>query len=96
MKIYKMDCSQKDWDEFIQVFNSGEKFEIDEKMYFYWLEVLPPVFMNRRIDFRPGHEGQKVFADFGFAEGAEEIKIFWKSIDGKRFFGQCTNQLNRG
>jgi len=30
------------WNDFIAAMHSGEVVEIDEEMYFYWLEVLPP------------------------------------------------------
>ena len=69
--IYKCDCTQEQWKAFIKVMRSGQQFEIDKKMYFYWLETHPPIFMNERVNFLPGHEGRVV--DFGFAEGAEEI-----------------------
>lgn len=73
--------------------NSKKRFQIDEEMYFYWLEVLPPVFMNKYIKFLPGHEGHDMKVDFGFAEGVEEITVFWQ-FDGK-FFGQGTSKVNR-
>jgi hypothetical protein len=41
-----------------------EPAEIDEDTYFWFLEVLPPRFMAGSY--------------FGFAEGAEPIRLFWK------------------
>lgn len=90
--IYREDDkSPGAWDAFIKAMHSGEQFECDEDMYFYWLEVLPPAFMGKRIAFP---DGQTVLASFGFAEGAEPITAFWKS-DG-RFFGRRTTIINRG
>ena len=97
MTIYrKSECEGGKWTEFIAAMNSGNEFEIDEEMFDYWLNVLPPVFMNRTINWVPCHEGQPMKVDFGFAEGAEPITVFWRSPDGRRIFGQQTHKINRG
>jgi hypothetical protein len=95
-KIHKYEGTQDDWDEFITVMNSGDRFEVDEEMFDYWLGVLPPVFMNRYIDFLPGHEGHKMLVAFGFAEGADNITVFFRSPDGKKFYGHQTSKIARG
>lgn len=92
-KIYKYECSPEDWKEFISAFSSGDRFEIDEEMFFYWLEVLPPQFMDQEINYLPGHEGHKMRVDFGFAEGSEPITVFWRSLDHKKFYGQRTKKM---
>ncbi len=93
-KIYKRYCSDEEWKEFITIMQSGNKFEIDEDMYNYWLDVIPPVFMNKYITFFPGYEGTQMKVDFGFAEGIEYIVIFWRNTNGDKFFGQRTNKIN--
>jgi len=93
-KVYSHACSREDWQEFIRVMHSGQPFEVDEEMWEYWLEVLPPVLMNKEITFMPGHEGHPVKVDFGFAEGNEQVTVFWRSPDGKRYFGQRTARVN--
>lgn len=95
-RIHKYECSKEDWQEFITAINSKDRFEIDEEMYYYWLDVLPPVFMHQWIDFLPGHEGHKMFCEFGFAEGADYITVFFRSPDGKHFYGQKTNKMAKG
>lgn len=62
------------WDRFINAMTSGEEFECDEEMFYYWLEVLPPAFMGRVVTFP---DGKKVKAYFGFAEGEDRIVAFW-------------------
>lgn len=94
--MFKYKCTKEEWKEFIEIMNSGERFEVDEEMYYYWLEVLPPIFMYQHIDFLPGHEGHKMQVDFGFAEGCEYITVFFRSPDGKQFFGQRTKKRARG
>jgi len=42
----------------------GRIAEIHKRAYFYFLEVLPPKFQGAGF--------------FAFAEGAEELRIFWK------------------
>ena len=94
-KVHKYECTSEEWKEFINAMHSGEKFECDEEMFFYWLEVLPPIFMSREITFLPGHEGHRMYCDFGFAEGEDYITVFWRDPEGKRFFGQRTKKIAR-
>ena len=80
-----------DWEDFIQVMHSGETLEVDEGIFYYFLEVLPPVWMYQII------KGQKY--RFGFAEGEENIVGFWsvKSLtaNGLLYFCRDTGILNR-
>jgi len=78
------DKSDGAWSRFIEAMHSGEEVEVDEEMYYYWLEVLPPVFMYKVID------GKRY--EFGFAEGAEPVTVFWRK-DG-RFFCRRTTIMN--
>jgi hypothetical protein len=80
------------WDAFIKAMHSGEEVEIDEEMYYYWLEVLPPVFMGRTLGFPDPQHPMRY--DFGFAEGAEPITVFWRNPDRTRFFCRRTAILN--
>lgn len=79
------------WSEFIAAMHSGQVAEIDEAMYYYWLEVLPPAWMGRMATLP---DGRQVRANFGFAEGRERIVAFWE--DGERFFCCQTMEVNRG
>ena len=78
------------WDEFIKAMHSGEEVEIDSAMYYYWLEVLPPIFMGRALPW-PDPKHPKSY-DFGFAEGLEPITVFWTG--GDKFFCRRTNIMN--
>ena len=49
--------------------------EIDEETFFYFLEVLPPKFQSGGM--------------FAFAEGAEELRLFWRSAE-QHFCRQLT------
>jgi len=86
------------WAEFIEAMHSGDPVQIDEEMWDYWLEVLPPVFMGRDVCLRkhPQIVGpwRQVRAAFGFAEGEEPVTVFWKS--GRRRFCCRTDIINRG
>ena len=78
------------WADFLAAMHSGEEAEIDEEMFYYFLEVLPPIFMNRTV--RVGGELRRV--DFGFAEGADFVTYFYTSPDKKRFFCRRSNVMN--
>lgn len=73
----------------------GERVEIDEKMFNYFLEVLPPRFMNRLVELC---DGSRVHAEFGLAEGAEVITAFWCKRVGYKvyYFAQHTKMFSRG
>lgn len=81
-KVYTQD---KDWTEFIEAMRSGKVVHIDESIFDYFLEVLPPIYMSRR-----GATGRHV--SFGFAEGAEEVVDFWK-INGQ-YMCQRSDTIN--
>lgn len=55
-------CTRFEWDKMIKALDSGEVVKIDKSVYWYFLEVLPPIKM-----FEHG---------FHFAEGMENIKEF--------------------
>lgn len=46
-QIFKYDCAEREWAAFLNARDSGEITEIDEAMFDYWIEVLPPIYMNR-------------------------------------------------
>lgn len=77
-----------DWDAFVAEMGSGRVFECDEAMYYHWLEVLPPAWLNRKLQI-PG-VGERT--TFGFAEGREEVVAFWR--ENGRFFGWQTGIMN--
>lgn len=86
---------ERDFAACVAAMAAGERVEIDHEMYFYWLEVSPPVYM-RRVIALPG-DGKRVTA-FGFAEGSERITAFWcqGNGDSARYFCQRTEEVNRG
>ena len=81
-------AQQAQWDEFIKALHSDEVTEIDEEMYLYWLEVLPPIYMGRVVRIK----GISRRVNFGFAEGYDNITAFWR--DGGRFFCARTEEMN--
>lgn len=78
------------WAPMVEAKNSGEVFEMDEDTWFYWLEVLPPVYMNRDQIVK----GKKRRCEFGFAEGVEQITDFWR--DGGKFYGCRSKRWHHG
>lgn len=77
------------WAEFLADLAAGKRVVIDEWIYDYFLEVLPPVYMGRRVTTV---DGTVVRAYFGFAEGAEPVTAFWR--EGGRYYCQRTPQIN--
>ena len=69
---------ENDFAEFVGRMHSGERIAIDDEMFDYFLEVLPPVRM-----FSNG---------FGFAEGAEPIVRFAHA--GTLYAAQCLGEIN--
>ncbi len=87
--IHKKTCSREQWDAFINEMRSGRIFECDQEMFDYWLGVLPPIHMNY-IARLPN--GKEVYAQFGFAEGEENVVAFWQG-QGGRYFGCQTFEI---
>lgn len=54
----------------------GQIAEIDEETYSYFLEVLPPKYQGGSL--------------FAFAEGAEELRLFWQDRDNHFWVRQLT------
>jgi len=77
--------TRDDWKDFIEEKYSGRVFEVDEDIFEYWLEVLPPIMMNQMTQLP---NGDKVKCAFWSAEGYEPVTYWWRK-DG-RYFG-CTD-----
>ncbi len=55
----------EEWEQMIErIHETGKIHSIKEETYWYFLEVLPPKWMDRNY--------------FAFAEGQEELSIFWQ------------------
>ncbi len=73
-------------------------FEVTEAVWTYFLDVLPPPWMNEKRTL-PGGRVQR--CDFGFAEGRECVTAFWREWDGPpgdrrvvRWWACRLNELN--
>lgn len=97
LKIYTY---EKDFAAFVTARNAGELCRIDEEMFFYWLEVLPPVYFDQVQRVEIDGVSYLKRCSFGFAEGREFITDFWRNTDGNgkgtAFFCKMSNRLNRG
>jgi len=81
--MYNMDTNK----EFIQAIEEGKECEIDEEIFDYYLDVLPPAAMGSTVTLV---DGRKVNVPFCFAEGAMNMIAFW-SKDGKYYAQQTVN-----
>lgn len=66
------------WDAFKISMHSGFTVEVNESIYWYYLEVLPPIF--------------QIGNHFGFAEGHEYVVHFWSV--GSSYFCRRSDILN--
>ena len=83
------DIGEGRWLEAHKKLDNGETIEITQKFFDYFLGALPPVHMGRWVRLQ---NGRAVRAEFGFAEGTEQIRAFWS--EGPRFYAAQTNQVN--
>ena len=89
----------EDWAEMLAAMHSGQTIEVTEEVYYYFLEVLPPVHMGYQATL---NDGTTQRADFGFAEGMEQVTAFWGKREGcdlnregvVRYFAQRTKEVN--
>lgn len=95
---------EHDFPAFVAFRDGGQVSEIDEEMFYYWLEVLPPTGFNgkqgneaMRMSGMSGDwlrpDGQIQRFSFAFAEGWEPITVFWHF--GGKFYAQRTGIVNR-
>ena len=75
--------------EYIKQSPKGKAVEIEREVFDYFLEVLPPVSMNKTIKMP---DGRMQKTSFEFAEGWEETTAFWK--DNNRYYAQKTGHMN--
>ena len=67
------------WPEHVERISvPGRISEVTEEQYDYWLEVLPPKYMSGSL--------------FGFAEGAEALRLCWQDRDGRYWMRQLTDE----
>ena len=86
--------TRETWEAFLKERDTGGIVEMDEDIFDYFLDVLPPAWMNREITMPDGRQ-QRIA--FGFAEGWENVTAFWRKreADGAlHFYCQLTNILN--
>lgn len=89
MKTTEIYSFEKDGAAYLNALDTCQIIEIDGDTFCYFLEVLP----TKRIP--KGYTlPARIKSAFGFAEGCEEISVFWITEDG-RFFCQKTNVINR-
>jgi len=93
-----------DFAAFLTARDAGGIVEVDAEMFYYWLEVLPPVVSDpleqngEQIKWsglggtwrRKDGSDQKF--SFAFAEGREELTVFW--VKGGEYFAQRTGIIN--
>jgi len=94
MKQYNYDCSAEDWKEFINKMDNREVVKIDEEMFYYWLEVLPPIYMNERHDIEIDGVIFNKPCSFGFCEGMDYVVDFWDNGKGNPKFCKKSNRIN--
>lgn len=71
---------------------TGRMVEIDEELFMYFLEVLPPVHMAYMAHFA---DGTQRWVHFGFAEGYERVTAFWRAgAEDTRYFARLTKEMN--
>jgi hypothetical protein len=77
---------------YFNALKSGAVIEITPATFDYFLGVLPPVYMSRKMLI----EGAVRNVAFGFAEGCEPITAFWFADRGAvtRYFCQRTLEMN--
>jgi hypothetical protein len=78
-------------EEFARDRQEGRKLEISVELFWYYLEVLPPVHMAYNATLSDGSTKR---AEYGFAEGYEPVTAFWR--EGERCYAQLTLEVHHG
>jgi hypothetical protein len=96
MKIYTY---ENDFQQFVKDNDGSRVLRIDEEMFFYWLEVLPPVYTHEPVKIAFPEGDSIIICSFGFAEGRETVTDFWRSEDkdgNEVYYCKRSIRLNRG
>lgn len=93
---------KNDFEDYLEARDKGIICRIDEEMFDYWLEVLPPVYMNQKQTIKIFGVPFEKLCLFGFAEGREFIVDFWSNGEDSTgrnpygvYFCKKSNRLNR-
>lgn len=86
--MYTM-ATQASWDEFIAALRRGDLCEIEEKIFWRALDILPPAWQNRTVNV----QGVLRRCDFGFVEGWDYVDAYWRK-DGKFYCQKTTEYWN--
>jgi len=74
-KVIAEKSSRKDWDSMIKAMDTGEVVKIHKSVYWYFLEVLPPIKMfNNGFEFAEGMENIKEFINIGNNYTVKKLK----------------------
>ena len=74
-QVLPLPQGQEEWADHVRRISAeGQIAEVSEEQYDYWLEVLPPRWMNG--------------SHFCFAEGAEAFRLFWHDRTTGRFLAR--------
>ena len=76
---------ENDLPEYIKALDRGDVCRVDEEMFYYFLEVLPPQYMNKLVEVEIDGVKYMKRCSFGFAEGAEFITDYWRGGEGVYF-----------
>ena len=88
--------TRENWEGLMKAINAGERCQITDDIFDYFLDVLPPKFMHRQVELI---NGDHVTASFGFAEGAMQVIAFWRRTaveGGAQYFAQQSKLWSNG
>ncbi len=94
--------SMANFEAYTQMMQSQKHIiEVDEEVFGYFLDVLPPVNMGKTIACHALND-LVIKTSFGFCEGSDYVVYFFNTItpdenSGKRrFFSVCPGEIRRG
>jgi hypothetical protein len=85
---------ENDFKDFVRDSAERKPLLIDSDMMYYWLEVLPPVYMNKVQTVKIDGVTFNKQCSFGFAEGTEYITDFWPA-GGGNYWALLSDRVNR-
>ena len=77
----KLYTYEADFEQYVEDIQERKPLLIDEDMFYYWLEVLPPVYMFQMKTVQIDGVGHEKFCSFGFAEGFDCVIDFYAKYD---------------
>lgn len=78
------ECKKEEWNELMKAIHSGQIIKIDESIYWYFLEVLPPLYSKQT--------GFLLLEPYSHDSDGHALRSWFYGTPEKGFYSQLVNE----